>query len=93
MTLNPRAHQLASRVDEEGELTMARLQLTAGKQPAKSPAMRWLYGWAEYHPREFGRKSTQLGLTDLDMSILHGETLRAGSSSKEYKEFSSWIDI
>ena len=52
MTLNPRAHQLASQAEEEGGLTLARLELAAEKQPAKSPAMRWLYGWAEYHPRE-----------------------------------------
>ena len=29
---------------------------------------------------------------DLDMSILHEETLRAGSSNKEYKEFTSWVE-
>ena len=70
MTLNPRAHQLASQAKEEGMLTLAKPELAVKDQPAKSPAMRWLHGWAEYHPREFGKRSAQLRLSDLDMSIL-----------------------
>ena len=45
MTLNPRSQQLASRVGEEGELTLASLELVAEKQSARSSAIKWLAVW------------------------------------------------
>ena len=37
-------------------------------------------------------KSTQHGLTEIDMGILHGETLQAGSNNNEYREFLSQLE-
>ena len=93
MTLNPRVQQLSSRADDEGDLTLARLELTAGKQSARLPVMRWLHGWAECHQGKFGKKGTQHGLIEIDMIIVHGEVLRAGSNNKDYGEFLNWMEI
>ena len=90
MTLNPRAHQLASQVKEEGKVTPAKPELVV--QPAKPPALKWLHGWVEYHPREFDRRRNRLGMSNLDMSILHEQTLRAGSGRHGYKGFLNWVE-
>ena len=90
MTLNPRAHQLASLAKEEGKVTLAKPELVV--QPAKPPALKWLHGWAEYHPKEFDRRRNQLGMSNMDMSILHEQTLRAGSGRQGYKGFLDWVE-
>ena len=87
MTLNPRVQQLSSRVEEDEDLSLTKSELAAGDWLSGSPIVRRLHKWAESHQGRFGMKSTQHGLLETDMGIIHGETLQAGSDNKEYREF------
>ena len=48
---------------------------------------RELTEWAETHQGKFGEKSVQHRLTEMDMGIVHAETLQAGSDAEDYKKF------
>ena len=57
------------------------------RRPLGPHLTRDLYRWAEYHQGQFSKKTMQQGLRTLDMGIINGEMLQAGSDSREYQRF------
>ena len=72
MTLNPRVQQLSSRVEEDEDLSLTKSELAAGDRLLGSPIVRRLHEWAESHQGRFSVKSTQHGLMETDIGIIHG---------------------
>ena len=87
MTLNPRLQQLSSRIEEGEALTLTQSEPGAKGRLSGSLMARKLNEWAESHQGRFGMKSIQHGLTEMDMGIVHEETLQAGSDIEEYRKF------
>ena len=83
---------MSSPSEDEGELPPVWEETTKIGCMSGSPVMRGLYRWAEYHQEQFGDKMAQQGLTPIDLGIVHGETLQAGSSPKEYQEFMELLE-
>ena len=92
LTLSPKVGRMTSRLEEDGGPTLSNLELVTERQSVRAADMKWLYGWAEHHPKEFARRSSLLGLTNWDLSFLHEDLLKEGFTRKEYKDFISRME-
>ena len=87
VALTPRLQLLSSPLEGEENFKQMRGEQIKVRRPPGPHLMRDLYRWAEYHQGQFSKKTMQQGLGALDMSIINGETLQAGSDIREYQGF------
>ena len=92
MALTPRIQHLSSPLEDKAELPQEWEETAGVESLSGSPVTRWLYRWAEYHQGKFGEKTSQQGLTPIDVGIVHGETLQAGSDTREYQGFMEFLE-
>ena len=57
------------------------------RRPPGPHLTRDLYRWAEYHQRQFSKRIMQQKLGALDLGLLNGEKLQAGSDIREFQGF------
>ena len=93
VTLNPGLQQLSSRAERDEALASTPSKPETKSPPSGLQMARELTEWAETHQGKFGEKSVRHGLTEMDMSIVHAETLRAGSDAEDYKKFLEQLEI
>ena len=92
MALTPQIQCLSSPLEGEAKLPQEWEETAWVESLSGSPVARWLYRWAEYHQGQFGEKISQQGLTPIDVGIVHGETLQAGSDAREYQGFMEFLE-
>ena len=93
VTLNPRLQQLSSQTERDEALVSTRSKHGTKSPPSGLQMAREITEWAETHQGKFGEKSVRHGLTEMDMSIVHAETLQAGSDAEDYKKFLEQLEI